>query len=64
MWVFEVAARRRALGSLLRAGLGLGLLSGLAACGDPDIRRGDDALGMGRYAEAIGAYRRDPLDTA
>jgi tetratricopeptide (TPR) repeat protein len=56
MWVFEVAARRRALGSLLRAGLGLGLLSGLAACGDPDIRRGDDALGMGRYAEAIGAY--------
>lgn len=28
-----------------------------SACGgDPDIRRGDDALGLGRYSEAIGAY--------
>jgi tetratricopeptide (TPR) repeat protein len=28
----------------------------LGACTDADIRRGDDALGLGRYDEAIGAY--------
>lgn len=28
------------------------------ACGDPDIRRGDDALGAGQYQAAIGFYEQ------
>lgn len=38
-----------------RAWLGAALLA-LGACTDADIRRGDDALGLGQYDEAIGAY--------
>jgi len=31
---------------------------GLSGCLDHDIRLGDDALGAGRYADAVAAYRR------
>lgn len=33
-----------------------GVLSGVAGCVDRDLKRGDDALGMGRHDEAIAAY--------
>lgn len=54
MVLVGVAARRRWVRFRLGLALGLGVV--VSACGDPDIRRGDDALGLGRYAEAIGAY--------
>jgi tetratricopeptide (TPR) repeat protein len=44
-----------ALAVLSRTTLLVGALLA-TACTDADIRRGDDALGLGRYDEAIGAY--------
>ena len=53
----RIPASRSALPPRLRAlAFALALTSTLSGCGDPDIRRGDDALGQGRYDEAIGAY--------
>ena len=49
-YVPPVPANRRSLTLALLTALWL------PACGDPDLRRGDDALGLGRYDDAIGAY--------
>lgn len=51
--LFEM--RRRSGSSPLLLALGLAGLM-LAGCGDPMLRRGHDALGQGRYAEAIEAF--------
>lgn len=37
-------------------GLAWWLVGSLAGCGDPMLRRGHDALGQGRYLEAVAAY--------
>ena len=56
--LIHLAPGRLAPGRLApgRLALFLGLTLGAAGCGDSHLRRGDDALGLGRYEEAVAAY--------